>query len=109
MSGAISRYQSVYNPTDLGDTIGSYLLGSDGTEIDQTAGALNVHIASGADFDIRDLSSAQDNIEIRTAAGQALSIDGNGYITANQGTSPWVVSATDFDMRDLVFATVQRS
>lgn len=52
-------------------------------------------------LDIRDLTSASDNVEIKTAAGQALSIDGSGYLTVNQGTSPWVVSATDLDIRDL--------
>jgi len=54
---------------------------------------------SASDLDIRDLTSASDSVEIKTAAGQALDIDASGYITANQGTSPWVVSATDFDIR----------
>lgn len=69
--------------------------------------ALDVHISNSSiavtatDLDIRDLSSAQDSVEIKTAAGQALAIDASGFITVNQGTSPWVVSATDLDVRDL--------
>ncbi len=104
----LNRYQSIYNPTDLGDQVGAYLLASDGTEITHSGGALDVNIASGdlaIDIDIRDLSSAQDSVEIKTAAGQALAIDGSGYLTVNQGTSPWVVSATDLDIRDLTHAT----
>ena len=34
---------------------------------------------SATDLDIRDLTSSSDSIEIKTAAGQALSIDGSGY------------------------------
>ncbi len=101
MSGAIGRYQSIYNPTDLGDTVGSYLLGSDGTEIDQTGGALNVHIASGADFDIRDLSHLQDSIKVGDGV-EFLAINADGSINVGNTVD---VSATDLDIRNLVFAT----
>lgn len=89
---------------------------SDGTNdlsID-ASGYLTVNVngtvtVGATDLDIRDLDSSQDSVEIKTAAGQALAIDGSGYVTANingdvnvtQGTSPWVVSATDLDIRDL--------
>lgn len=100
----LSRYQSIFDPTELGDTVGSYLLASDGTPITHTGGAIDVNIASGADFDIRDLDSAQDNIEIQTAAGQALDIDASGYLTVN-GNGDFNVTATDLDIRDLTSAS----
>lgn len=47
------------------------------------------------------LDSSESSIEIKTAAGQALDIDSNGYITANiNGTV--TVDATDLDIRQLV-------
>jgi len=50
------------------------------------------------------INSANASIEIATAAGQALAIDGSGFITTNiNGTI--AVSATDLDIRDLAFAT----
>jgi hypothetical protein len=46
------------------------------------------------------LSSAFASVEIATAAGQALDIDGSGFITSNiNGTV--TVSASDLDIRDL--------
>jgi hypothetical protein len=55
-------------------------------------------------LDIRDLTSASDSVEIKTAAGQALAIDGSGFITANiNGTV--TVSATNLDIRDLTHAS----
>lgn len=93
-------------PTD-GPLIGAYILGADGTVINDTGTSLDVNITNASiavtatDLDIRDLDSAQDSVEIATAAGQALSIDGSGFITANiNGTV--TVTATDLDIRDLV-------
>lgn len=85
---------------------------------------------TATDLDIRDLSSGTDSISavqsgswsVDLDSGAAvqitdgtdtLEIDSSGFITANingdvnvtQGTSPWVVSATDLDIRDLAFAT----
>lgn len=46
------------------------------------------------------IDSALHSVEIKSAAGQALTIDGSGFITANvNGTV--TVSATDLDIRDL--------
>lgn len=46
------------------------------------------------------LDSALHSVEIKDASGQALAIDGSGFITANvNGTV--TVSATDLDIRDL--------
>jgi hypothetical protein len=64
------------------------------------SGSSNVGVTA-TDFDIRNLDYSQDNIQIKSAAGVALAIDASGFITAKQGTSPWVVSATDLDIRDL--------
>jgi hypothetical protein len=59
---------------------------------------------TASDLDIRNLLSSQDSVEIKTAAGQALAIDGSGYITANiNGTV--TVSSTNLDIRDLSSAT----
>lgn len=72
----------------------------------------DVNIADGgnsitvdaSDLDIRDLTSASDSIEIKTAAGQALAIDGSGYITSNiNGTV--TVDASNLDIRDLTHAS----
>ena len=50
------------------------------------------------------LNSALHSVEIANAAGQALSIDGSGYLTANiNGTV--AVSASDLDIRNLLFAS----
>jgi len=50
------------------------------------------------------LDSSLHSVEVRNAAGQALAIDGSGYITANiNGTV--TVTATDLDIRDLLFAS----
>ena len=50
------------------------------------------------------LDSAFHSMEIKTAAGQALSIDGSGYLTVN-GNGTFTVSATDLDIRGLNAAT----
>jgi len=105
----LSLERLAFDPAAVADgpSIGTYLISASGSVIDDTSGALDVYLANASivvtatDLDIRDLDSSQDNVEIQTAAGQALAIDGSGYLTVNQGTSPWVVSATDLDIRDL--------
>lgn len=59
---------------------------------------------TATDLDIRDLDCTQDNVAICNG-GNTLAIDASGFITVNQGTSPWVVSATDLDIRDIDCAT----
>ena len=50
------------------------------------------------------IKSSLHSVEIQNAAGQALTIDGSGFITANiNGTVS--VSATDLDVRDLTSAS----
>lgn len=92
------------NPDD-GANVGAYVrAGDDGTAIGHVGDALKVDIGSVSDLDIRDLDSAQDSVEIKTAAGQALDIDASGYVTANiNGTV--TVTATDLDIRDLTAAS----
>jgi hypothetical protein len=63
---------------------------------------------TASDLDIRDLTHVSDSVKVGDGS-VFLDLDASGYITANingdvnvtQGTSPWVVSATDLDIRDL--------
>lgn len=64
-----------------------------------TLDSLDSIVVTATDLDIRDLDSAQDNVEIQNAAGQAMAIDGSGYLTVNVNGD---ISATDLDIRDLV-------
>lgn len=52
---------------------------------------------------IDSIRSANSAVEIQTAAGQALAIDGSGFLTITN--SSFAVTATDLDIRNLVFAT----
>lgn len=91
----------------------------DGTvSIDDNGGSITV---DAVDLDIRDLDHAQDSVAIGdgtdllainadgsiniTDNGGSITIDGtvsiSGDVNVTQGTSPWVVSATDLDIRDL--------
>lgn len=38
------------------------------------------------------LDSATASIAIKSTSGQELAIDGDGFLTVNQGSTPWVVS-----------------
>jgi hypothetical protein len=53
---------------------------------------------------LNDIDSAISSVAIKSEAGQELSIDGSGYLTVN-GNGTFTVSSTDFDIRDLAFAT----
>lgn len=63
---------------------------------------------TATDLDIRDLTAASDSVAISDGTN-TLTVDASGYLTANingdvnvtQGTDPWVVSATDLDIRTL--------
>jgi hypothetical protein len=97
------------NPTD-GPLIGSYIIGADGTVINDTGSSLDVNVTNASltvdatDFDIRSLNVATDgdHVYITDSTGaNALDIDASGYITANiNGTV--TVDATDLDIRQLV-------
>ena len=50
------------------------------------------------------LTSAFHSVEIKDASGQALAIDGSGYLTANVNGSV-TVTASDLDIRDLTSAS----
>lgn len=52
---------------------------------------------------LNEIDSAISSVEIKTAAGQALAIDGSGFITITN--TSFAVTATDLDIRDLAFAT----
>lgn len=76
-----------------GPQVGAHLLGTGSAAISSTdvSGdeALNVYFLNASfpitatDLDIRDLTSATDSVEIKTAAGVALAIDASGFVTAN--------------------------
>jgi len=97
----ISKEKLTFDPAQAadGDSVGAYVLGSDGTAIDQTGGSLHVEVTSltAADVDIRDLDAAQDNVAISDGT-DTLEINADGSINAT-------VTATDLDIRDLTFAT----
>ncbi len=58
----------------------------------------------GSAINLHTIDSAISSVEVKTAAGQALAIDGSGYITANINGSV-TVSATNLDIRDLTSAS----
>jgi len=88
------------NP-DSTDNVGAYLRSADGTLLTHTnvAGkdALDVNVTNELSVDL-DFSS--DSVDV---SGSVVGVSGDVNVT--QGTSPWVVSATDLDIRDLDFAT----
>lgn len=52
---------------------------------------------------LNDIDSAISSVAIKSEAGQELAIDGNGFITITN--TSFAVTATDLDIRNLVFAT----
>lgn len=98
------------------DTIGGYVLDPSGNLIDprQIRALTNADVVTveqgttpwvigdgggsitvdAVNLDIRDLAFATDKVDVSGST-----------VSATQGTSPWVVSATDFDIRDLAAAT----
>lgn len=91
------------------DSVASWTNDGAGNPIGSTGGALHISDAGGSltvdatDLDIRDLSFATDSVDVSGST-----------VTANQGTSPWVVGdgggsltvdATDLDIRDLTAAS----
>ena len=95
------------------------IVDSDGDELAiDASGYITANIngsvtVTATDLDIRSLNvgTDDDHVYIMDSTGtNALAIDASGYVTANingdvnvtQGTSPWVVSATQLDIDDLV-------
>jgi len=115
----------VFDPTDANSiaassSVGAYVRAADGDLITSTLlGAkesLDVNVAglSATDIDIRDLTHVSDSVSLGdgttlytgTTNGADHGLDVNlinDSISVTQGTSPWVVSATDLDIRDLVY------
>lgn len=52
---------------------------------------------------LNEIDSAISSVEIKTAAGQALAINGSGELTISN--TSFAVTATDLDIRDLLFAS----
>ena len=88
----------------VGDGTDFLAIATDGSiAITDNGGSLTV---DATQLDIDDLSSAADNVEIKTAAGQALTIDGSGFITANiNGTVATTPAAFDIWKTSVVTAT----
>lgn len=86
-------------PAD-GASVGAYLRASDGTLLTHTdvggKKALDVRLAEGVNVEV-DLSHVDDSVQIGDGT-DLLAINNDGSINA-------VVSATDLDIRNLVFAT----
>lgn len=123
----LSKDKLVADPAAVsdGDSVLAYLRDGSGASISSTGGALHVDIQNASiavtatDLDIRDLSFATDKVDVSgssnvavTDGGGSLTVDGtvavssiSGTVAVTQSTSPWVVSATDLDIRDLAFAT----
>lgn len=95
-----SKDKLVFDPSVADDTdnVGAYLRSSDGTLLTHTdvsgKKALDVNVAN--EVDIRALAFATDSVDV---SGSSVSIAGDVNVT--QGTDPWVVSATDLDIRNL--------
>lgn len=100
MSG-ITLDTLLFDPNNPGDApiVGSHLLASDGSLINDTSGDLHVLIqnasvvVSATDLDIRDLSASQDNVAISDGT-DTLAINADGSINTT-------ITATDLDIRDL--------
>ena len=78
---------------------GTWVIASVTADVNIADGGNSITV-DASQLDIDDLNSADDSVEIKTAAGQALLIDGSGYITSNiNGTV--TVSASQLDIDDL--------
>ncbi len=100
---ALTKHAICYNPTDNEiDTVGSYLLASDGTAITHTGSALDVNIKT-SDIQLEvDLDHTEDSIRLgdgtsfftSTSENGDIALDvhlSNSNIEVTQGTSPWVI------------------
>lgn len=104
------------NPDD-GANVGATLRGADGTVIGNVSDALKVDIGSVTNLDIRDLAFATDKVDVTgsevslDAASLAalenitVTVDNTAIEITNDAGNPIPVNATDFDIRDLAFAT----
>lgn len=92
---SLNKFQLQFDPAETDcDQVKSYLSSSDGTLLTHTTyggiEALDVSIANTSPITI------DGEVSLDAATLAALET-----ITVEQGTSPWVVSATDLDIRDL--------
>jgi hypothetical protein len=91
-----AKTQLVFDPTSPadGDKVGAYVLGADGTAITHTGGSLDVNVTSAISVDV---DHATDSVKIG---------DGTDFLAVNaDGSINVVATATNFDIRDLAFAT----
>lgn len=130
MSASLSLERLLFDPAEIaaGPKVGSYIVSGDGNVIGDSDVSgdkgLNVYMLNAADFDIRDLTHVSDSVKIGDGTDLlAVNADGSinavvtatlldiraltnaDVVTAEQGTSPWVVSASNLDIRDLSHAS----
>lgn len=104
-------HKLVFDATDsntqlASSNVGAYIRASDGTLITHTGGALDVNIAtSDIAIDV-DLDAATDSVQAwaHDGTGNALTST-SGALDVNIDNASIAVTATDLDIRDLVFAT----
>lgn len=115
---AITLDQLIFDPSnpDDGANVGATLRGADGTVIGNVSDALKVDIGSVTDLDIRNLTFADDKVDVSgsevslDAASLAalenitVTVDNASLEISNDAGNPIPVSAVDFDIRDLDFA-----
>ena len=107
--------QLIFDTTDAdtiadSDSVGAFLRASDGTLLTHTdvggKKALDVNIAAGVNVEV-DLSHLDDSIRLGDGTSFFTSTSENGDISldVHMSNTSIAVTATDLDIRDLVFAT----
>jgi hypothetical protein len=107
--------QLVFDVTDVdtiadSDSVGAFLRSSDGTLVTHTTvggkEALDVNIAAGVNVEV-DLSHLDDSVRLGDGTSFFTSTSENGDISldVHMSNTSIAVTATDLDIRDLVFAT----
>lgn len=115
----ISLDELVFDPAnpDSSANVGAWLrAGDDGTAIGHVGDALKVDIGSVTDLDIRDLQFATDSVDVSGSTVElgatslaaleniTVTVDNASLEISNDAGNPIPVSATDLDIRNLVFA-----
>jgi hypothetical protein len=107
----MSKDQLIFDVTDANtiadsDSVGAYVRSSDGTLITSTGTALDVNVAGGVNVEV-DLSHVDDSVRLGDGTSFFTSTSENSDIALDVHISNTsiAVTATDLDIRDLVFAT----
>ena len=115
VQGVRSSAKQLINSQQISATewlqVAAALHAGDGTAIGQTGGSLDVNVTNSLGIDV-DLDHTEDSVRLgdgtsfftSTSENSDIALDvhiSNTSIAVTQSTSPWVVSATDLDIRDL--------